>query len=186
MHGTRGVNGVRAQPRRTIQHPGHPFFEGLWLRQQAHDEEGFAGEIEVVPGVHENPFVLQQVECFRNAAAHLAPGGRFAIEVAIPNLRRLPPGETHVPFDLSPDHLGIDEIDVANQRLVSHHYWIADGRARTFRSEHRYVWPAELDLMAQLAGMVLEQRWSNWQREPFTSESTAHVSVWRLADRAAH
>ncbi|NNE74287.1 MAG: class I SAM-dependent methyltransferase [Acidimicrobiales bacterium] len=121
----------------------------------------------------------EQVRCFQNAAAHLTPDGCFLIEVAVPNLRRLPPGETHVPFDLSPDHLGIDEFDVVNQRLVSHHYWVGAGEARAFHSEHRYAWPAEYDLMARLAGMELAARWSDWHRDPFTAESGSHISVWR-------
>ena len=120
----------------------------------------------------------EQVECFCNAAAHLEPGGTFVIEVVVPSLRRLPLGESFVPFDITASHLGIDEYDVANQTLISHHYWISDGRATTFDSPHRYAWPAEYDLMAQLAGMRLRERWSNWHREPFTSESTSHVSVW--------
>jgi SAM-dependent methyltransferase len=120
----------------------------------------------------------EQVECFRNAAHHLEPGGTFVIEVFIPPLQRLPFGETHVPFDVRPGHLGIDEIDVANQRLISHHYWIANGRATVAQSPHRYAWPAEYDLMAKLGGLELRERWSNWKREPFTSTSTSHVSVW--------
>lgn len=119
-----------------------------------------------------------QVECFRNASAHLVPGGHFVIEVGVPSLRRLPVGERFLPFEVQPDHLGIDEYDVANQRLVSHHYWLHDGRTTTFDSPHRYAWPAEYDLMAGLAGLRLAQRCSNWQRDPFTSDSTTHVSVW--------
>ncbi len=121
----------------------------------------------------------EQVECFRNAAAHLDPGGYFVIEVFVPALRRLPPGETCVPFDITPEHIGIDEYDIANQMLTSHHYWISEGRAETIDSPHRYAWPAEYDLMGRLAGLSLSQRWSNWHREPFTSESTSHVSVWK-------
>jgi SAM-dependent methyltransferase len=122
-----------------------------------------------------------QVECFRNAAAHLRPGGCFVVETSIPDLQRLPPGDVIRAHDVTGDHLGFDEYDIANQRLVSHHYWISDGRAQTFDSAHRYAWPAELDLMAQLAGMSLTQRWSNWHREPFTSSSSSHVSVWQRA-----
>jgi SAM-dependent methyltransferase len=121
----------------------------------------------------------QQVECFRNAAAHLEPGGTFVIEVFIPSLRRLPVGESFVPFDVSPGHLGIDEYDIANQMLISHHYWISRGRADLFDSPHRYAWPAEYDLMARIAGMTLHQRFANWARDRFTSESTSHVSVWK-------
>jgi len=120
----------------------------------------------------------EQVDCFRNVAAHLEPGGCFVIEVLVPGLRRLPPGETFEAFDVSATHLGFDEYDVARQGLVSHHYWIADGRVEVFSPPFRYVWPSELDLMARLAGMTLRERWSGWKREPFTSDSTKHVSVW--------
>ncbi len=123
-----------------------------------------------------------QVACFRNAAAHLAPGGRFLIETGVPKLRQLPPGETIHPFDVTPHHLGFDEyIDFVNQISVSHHYYIEGERARTVSGAFRYVWPSELDLMAQLAGMELEHRWADWHRAEFTGESPAHVSVWRKA-----
>ena len=120
----------------------------------------------------------EQVACFRNAAAHLEPGGRFVIEVLVPRLQRLPPGETYQVFDVSPTHVGIDEYDVAHQGLVSHHYWITDDEVEILSPPFRYVWPSELDLMAQLADMTLRERWSDWTRAPFTSESAKHVSVW--------
>jgi SAM-dependent methyltransferase len=120
----------------------------------------------------------QQVECFRNAAAHLAPGGTFVIEVGVPSLQRLPPGETVIPFHVSQDRLGFDEYDVAAQGLISHHLEIVDGRAIRNSIPFRYAWPAEFDLMAQLAGLSLRERWSDWGREPFTSTSSKHVSVW--------
>ena len=120
----------------------------------------------------------EQVACFQNVAAHLEPGGTFVIEVGVPGLRRLPPGETFQPFDVSPTHLGFDEYDVARQGLTSHHYWIDDGEVEIVSPPFRYVWPSELDLMARLAGMTLRERWSGWEREPFTSESHKHVSVW--------
>ena len=119
-----------------------------------------------------------QVACFRNVARHLEPGGSFVIEVGVPDLQRLPPGETLRVFDRSATHWGIDEYDVANQGLISHHLDIVDGRIERFSAPFRYVWPAELDLMAQLAGMELRERWAGWTREPFTSESRQHVSVW--------
>jgi SAM-dependent methyltransferase len=122
-----------------------------------------------------------QVACFANAAAHLEPGGHFVIEVGVPQLQRLPPGETARPFALTPTHLGFDEYDVANQGLISHHYELVDGAWQANSIPFRYVWPAELDLMARLAGMTLAERWGGWRREPFTSESTGHVSVWRKA-----
>lgn len=120
----------------------------------------------------------EQVACFENAAEHLRSGGRFLIEVIVPGWQRLPPGERFQAFDVSPGHLGFDEIHVATQASVSHHYWIEDGRVEVHSPPFRYVWPAELDLMARLAGMSLSDRWGGWQQEPFTAASTKHVSVW--------
>lgn len=119
-----------------------------------------------------------QVACFRNAAAHLRPGGCFVVEVALPDLQRLPPGETIRPFHVGAAHLGFDEYDVAAQGLVSHHFELVDGRWERFSVPFRYVWPSELDLMAELAGMRLRERWSGWNHEPFTSESRRLVGVW--------
>ena len=119
-----------------------------------------------------------QVACFRNVAAHLEPGGRFVIEVGVPGLRTLPPGETAQVFHVSEDRWGIDEFDVANQGLTSHHFETVDGKIQRLSVPFRYAWPAEYDLMAQLAGMKLRDRWSGWKYEPFTSESIKHVSVW--------
>jgi SAM-dependent methyltransferase len=123
-----------------------------------------------------------QVACFQNVAAHLQPGGCFVIEVTVPGLRTLPPGKTSQVFDLSDDHIGIDEYDPANQGLTSHHFWQVAGKWEPRSIPFRYTWPAELDLMARLAGMTLRERWSGWQREPFTSDSTKHVSVWEKTD----
>jgi SAM-dependent methyltransferase len=120
----------------------------------------------------------EQVSCFENVAAHLEPGGCFVIEVGVPQLQRLPPGETLRVFAVSPEHFGFDEFDVASQHLVSHHYFVVDGELEAVPVPFRYVWPAELDLMARLAGLRLRERWSDWTREPFTSASTKHVSVW--------
>jgi SAM-dependent methyltransferase len=119
-----------------------------------------------------------QVACFRNAAAHLEPGGCFVIEVMVPELQKLPRGEKYVPFHVSPTHLGIDEYDVAAQGLISHHYSIRDGELETVSVPFRYASPAEFDLMARLAGMTLRERFAGWDRELFTSLSEKHVSVW--------
>jgi hypothetical protein len=119
-----------------------------------------------------------QVACFRNVAAHLEPGGRFVIEVGVPGLQRLPPGETLQAFHVSETRWGIDEYDVVNQGLTSHHFELVDGRLERASIPFRYAWPAELDLMAELAGMSLRDRWSGWKSEPFTSDSRQHVSVW--------
>jgi hypothetical protein len=121
----------------------------------------------------------EQVECFRTVAAHLEPGGCFVIEVGVPQLQRLAPGETIRAYAASPTKLDFDEYDIATQGLVSHHYRVIDGRLEVFAPPFRYVWPAELDLMARLAGMTLRERWSSWTGDPFTSDSTSHVSVWQ-------
>ncbi|HEY0697305.1 MAG TPA: class I SAM-dependent methyltransferase [Micromonospora sp.] len=120
-----------------------------------------------------------QVACFRNAAAHLAPGGCFVIEVLVPELRRLPPGQNVVPFQVGPTGWAYDIYDVATQRTSSNYARVVDGRAEYRSIPFRYVWPAELDLMAQLAGLRPRDRWDDWTRQPFTSESRQHVSVWQ-------
>ncbi len=126
----------------------------------------------------------EQVECFRNAARHLAPGGRFVIELWVPEPRRLPPGQAGTVGLAQPDYILMDTYDVLNQQVVSHHFHFNEGagsrEARLFRSPHRYIWPAELDLMARLAGFELESRHADWQGSEFTAESTSHVSAYRL------
>ena len=119
-----------------------------------------------------------QVACFENAAAHLVPGGCFLVEVGVPALQWLPPGERIRPFEVSPTHLGFDEYDVATQWMASHHLYDVDGTWQRFTMPFRYVWPAELDLMARIAGMQLRDRWADWDRSPFTAASRSHVSVW--------
>lgn len=122
----------------------------------------------------------EQVECFRNAARHLSPGGRFVVELWVPELRRLPEGQTVAPSSISPTHLVVDEFNLATQGCVSHHYrHDSDGTVRYGSGRFRYAWPAELDLMARLAGMRLDSRYADWSRDPFGSESRNHVSVWR-------
>ena len=125
----------------------------------------------------------EQVACFRNAARHLAPGGRFVVELWVPELRSLPPGATAMVWHDEPGYLGVDTYDVLSQRVVSHHVTFDEDRsARVTRTPHRYVWPAELDLMAQLAGFALESRHADWTGAPFTADSRSHVSVYRLTD----
>ena len=120
-----------------------------------------------------------QVACFQNAAAHLGSGGRFVIEVGVPDLQNLPVGRTIIPFHADPGGIGFDVYDVVTQRFSSQHYDFNEGRVEAFPYEFRYVWPSELDLMARLAGMRLEHRWAGWRREPFTNLSRAHVSVYQ-------
>ena len=121
-----------------------------------------------------------QVACFRNAAAHLAPGGSFVIEVGVPELRRLPPGQNVLPFHVSPTRWAFDVYDTATQAMSSNYVSVSvtGGRGQYRSIPFRYVWPAELDLMAQLAGLRLRDRFDGWTREPFTSDSRQHVSIW--------
>lgn len=122
-----------------------------------------------------------QVECFRNAARNLESGGRFVVELFVPDLRSMPPGRDAAVFARSEGYLGVDRYDPAEQRLVSHHFRFSEGtEATVHRSPHRYIWPAELDLMARLAGFVLESRHADWSGAPFTADSRDHVSVYRL------
>jgi SAM-dependent methyltransferase len=122
----------------------------------------------------------EQVECFRNAARHLGPGGRFVIELGVPQIRRLPPGQTAVPSSLTQGHLIFDTYDLSTQECTSHHYHSEpDGTTRYGFGSFRYIWPAECDLMAQLAGLELESRFADWDGSAFTSDSESHVSVWR-------
>lgn len=120
----------------------------------------------------------EQVACFCNVARHLAPGGCFVIEVMVPELQRLPHGETFRPGAITATTVSFDEYDVSGQGLISHHYGVADSPLELRSIPFRYVWPAELDLMARIAGMTLSERWASWTREPFTGDSTKHVSVW--------
>ncbi|WP_127473586.1 class I SAM-dependent methyltransferase [Microbacterium sulfonylureivorans] len=131
----------------------------------------------------------EQVACFRNAARHLAPGGRFVIELWVPQLRALAPGHRGTVEVSDPGYLLVDTIDTLQQLLISHHVRFdpdvtGSREAQIGRSPHRYIWPSELDLMARLAGFELESRWAGWDRGAFTAESTSHVSVYRLVDPA--
>lgn len=146
----------------------------------------------VVPGRHRLVYLVyntisnlltqaEQVACFRNAARHLAPGGRFVVELFVPELRKLTPGQQAVVWQAEPGYFGVDTYDVLRQQVVSHHFRFGEGpAARLFRTPHRYIWPAELDLMAQLAGFALESRWADWSGGAFTADSRSHVSVYRL------
>ncbi len=127
----------------------------------------------------------EQVACFENAARHLRPGGRFVIENEVPGLRRLPPGNIGVPFAMTDDYIGIDDFVDRTHKQISrsrHFHRRDDGSFREFAAPFRYVWPAELDLMARIAGMTLEHRWAGWDRSPFTGDSPSHVSVWQLPE----
>ena len=141
-----------------------------------------AGEFSLVYLVFNTIFNLTsqdgQVACFANAAAHLQTGGRFVIEARVPELQRLPLGQTVLPWRADPDGMSYYVYDVVSQRLSGQHYYFTDGRVEASPTEMRYAWPSELDLMARLAGMRLEHRWGGWAREPFTHLSPSHISVY--------
>ena len=124
-----------------------------------------------------------QIACFRNAARHLGPSGRFLIETQVPPIQKLPIGETMHAFSSDPQHFGVDEFDIVTQNYTSHHFWVNDRGHRHLAIPFRYAWPSELDLMAKMAGLVLEHRWSDWDRSPFDHKSTKHISVWRKSEQ---
>ena len=142
-----------------------------------------AGEFSLVYLISNTIFNLvtqdAQVACFENAAAHLGSGGRFVIETGVPDLQNLAVGRTVIPVRADPGGMGFDVYDVVTQRFSSQHYDFVDGRVEAHPVEFRYAWPAELDLMARLAGLSLRDRWANWRREPFTGLSRGHVSVYQ-------
>ncbi len=119
-----------------------------------------------------------QVACFENAAAHLQPGGRFVIEARVPEIQRLPPGQSVLPWRADPSGMSYYVYDVVTQRLSGQHYYFKDGLIEASPTEMRYAWPAELDLMARIAGMRLAHRWGGWKKEPFTNLSPSHISVY--------
>jgi hypothetical protein len=177
-----GVHGIDLSPAMVAELRAKPGTEGIGVT---------VGDFATtrVPGSFRLAYLLRntimnlttqdaQVACFENVAAQLEPGGCFVIEVIVPALQRLPPGETVRPFAVTPAHLGFEEYEVATQIAISHHYWMLDGQLETFSAPFRYVWASELDLMARLAGLTLRERWSDWARSPFTGDSTQHVSVW--------
>ncbi|GAA2123526.1 class I SAM-dependent methyltransferase [Nocardioides bigeumensis] len=144
-----------------------------------------AGDFRLVYVVYNTISNLQtqdeQVECFRNAARHLVPGGRFVVELWVPELRRLPPGSDAMVWSVEEGYLGVDTYDVLHQRAVSHHVrFDGPGRTTIGLSPHRYIWPAELDLMGRLAGFELESRYADWTGAEFTGDSRSHVSTYRL------
>ena len=163
----------------------------LRAKPGAHEIEAVAGDFATtrVPGEFSLVFLIfntifnlvtqdAQVACFENAAAHLQAGGRFVIETRVPPLQSLPPGQSVLPIRADAEGFSFSSFDVATQRFHNQHFYVVDGRLESFPVEFRYAWPAELDLMARLAGMRLQDRWAGFGREPFTDMSRSHVSVY--------
>jgi Methyltransferase domain len=176
------VHGIDSSPAMVAQLRAKPGGDGIEVTVGDFASTRLEGEFSLVYLVFNTIFNLvtqdEQVACFENAAAQLARGGRFVIETGVPGLQGLPLGQTIVPFRADPERLGFDVYDVVTQRFSSQHYLFEDGGVQSYPVELRYAWPAELDLMARLGGLALEDRWAGWQRERFTSLSTSHVSVY--------
>jgi SAM-dependent methyltransferase len=175
-----GIDSSEAMVARLRAKPGG---EGIAVAMGDFSATRVEGEFALVYLVFNTIFNLvtqdAQVACFRNAAGHLRRGGRFVIETGVPDLQSLPRGQTIVPFRADPEGISFDVYDVVTQRFSSQHYVFSERGVDAYPVEFRYAWPAELDLMARLAGMTLEQRWAGWRREPFTAVSRSHVSVYR-------
>ena len=176
------MHGIELSPAMVAKLRAKPDSEGIGITISDFASTRVSGTFEVAYLVRNTIMNLttqdKQMQCFSDVAAHLHLGGCFVIEVVVPELQRLPPGESVRAFTITPTHLGFDRYDIPKQGLVSQHYWAIDGKPETFSSPFRYAWPSERDLMARLAGMRLRERWSNWSREPFTSDSRQHISVW--------
>jgi SAM-dependent methyltransferase len=173
VHGIEISDDMIAELRRKPDGDNVPVVVGDMATSRAPDAGSYALVYLVYNTVSNLLDQSEQIACFENAAAHLRPGGAFVIELEVPQVRRVPPGQSSFAFDVAPEHLGFDTYDFAAQRLVPHHYSPRpDGRMATFASHHRSVWPAELDLMARIAGMTLRERWGDWSRAPFTGESS--------------
>jgi methyltransferase family protein len=174
-----GIDNSEAMLARLREKPGAERIEAMVGDMAATRVDG---EFSIVYLVFNTIFNLTtqdgQIACFENAAAHLRSGGRFVIEARVPELQRLPLGQTVLPWRADPGGISYYVYDVVTQRLSGQHYYVEDERIRASPTEMRYAWPAELDLMARLAGMRLEHRWSGWDREPFTGLSPSHVSVY--------
>jgi SAM-dependent methyltransferase len=174
-----GIDSSEAMLARLREKPGAERIEALVGDMAATRVEGDFSLVYLVFNTIFN-LVTQdgQVACFQNAAAHLRSGGRFVIEARVPEIQRLPPGQSVLPWRADPDGISYYIYDVVTQRLSGQHYLLVDGRIEPSPIELRYAWPAELDLMARLAGMRLQDRWAGWRREPFTAHSPAHVSIY--------
>jgi SAM-dependent methyltransferase len=175
-----GIDSSQAMLRRLRAKPGAQRIEAIVGDMAATRVDGEFALVYLVFNTISNLTTQDaQVACFENAAAHLRRGGRFVIENGVPALQSLPPGQTVLPFRADAEGFSYDVYDVVTQRFSSQHFYIVDGRLEAFPVEFRYAWPAELDLMARIAGMRLEHRWAGWNREPFTHLSQSHVSVYR-------
>ena len=142
------------------------------------------GKFNVIYVVFNTFFALssqeEQVRCFRNVSAHLSEGGKFLIEAFVPDLNRFTSGQVTWATAVTTDRVELDvgQHDSMTQRVTSQKVVMTDGTIRLYPVQIRYVWPSEMDLMAQLAGLKLESRWGSWQRTPFTSESQKHISIY--------
>ena len=178
------VHGIDAADSMISRLRAKPGAERLHITQGNFAEVPVTGKFELIYIVFNTFFALgsqeEQVRCFRNVAAHLSPDGCFVIEAFVPDLNRFTGGQVNWATKVTTDEVQLDvgQHDAATQRVVSQKVVLKDGAMQMYPLEIRYAWPSELDLMAQLAGLRLRERWNNWQREPFSSGSTKHISVF--------
>lgn len=178
------VHGIDAAESMISRLRAKPGADGITVTQGNFAEVPVEGKFSLVYIAFNTFFALssqeEQVQCFRNVAAHLAPGGCFVIEAFVPDLTRFTGGQVNWATKVATDEVQLDvgQHDAANQRVISQKVVLTNGNVRLYPVQIRYCWPSELDLMGQLAGLRLRERWSNWKREPFTSESKQHISVY--------
>jgi SAM-dependent methyltransferase len=180
------VHGIDAAPSMIARLREKEGAERLTVTEGSFADVPVEGEFALIYIVFNTFFALssqdEQVRCFRNVAAHLARDGCFAIEAFVPDLSRFNGNQVNWATKVTAEEVQLDvgQHEPAEQRVNSQKVVITDGSVRLYPVQIRYVWPSELDLMAQLAGLRLHERWGSWKREPFTSESKHHISLYRF------
>lgn len=178
------VHGIDAAPSMIARLREKPGGDRITVTQGNFAEVPVEGKFALVYIVFNTFFMLlsqeDQVQCFKNVAQHLAPGGCFVLEAFVPDLSRFTGGQVNWATKVTADEVLLDvgNHDAAAQRVRGQKIVITEGNVRLYPAQIRYCYPSELDLMAQLAGLRLRERWANWKREPFTSESKQHISIY--------
>jgi SAM-dependent methyltransferase len=181
------VHGLDASPEMVSRLRAKPGGETIPVTIGDFTDVGVEGEFPLIFIVFNTFFALlsqdEQVRCFRNVARHLSADGVFLIEAFVPDPSRFTRGQNVSAVNITNDCVSLDLAlhDPLRQQIVTQHLFITGEGTKLYPVQIRYAWPSELDLMAQLAGLRLRHRWSNWDREEFTGKSEKHISVY---DRA--